>query len=172
MYLSIQRDEGTASKSYVQVLREAVDDMMPIVPSTAELTAANNTAAFVPKITVFHCFNAFSGTAGADGGEYDVSTVRMPCSGMTREIFLLKAFEAGADAVVVMVCPEGDCRYVEGNIRAGKRVARIKKILDEIGLDGKRLTIYPVPEKDQNTIKRIIEKTAADLAVLGPNPAF
>jgi F420-non-reducing hydrogenase iron-sulfur subunit len=123
------------------------------------------------KITIFHCFNALSSTSGADSCESEITTVRMPCSSMTREIFLLKAFEAGADAVVVMVCPEGSCRYMEGNIRAGKRVARVKKILDEIGLDGKRLNIYPVPEKDVNTIDHIIKQTVSDLAVLGPNPA-
>ncbi|PKM47789.1 MAG: hydrogenase iron-sulfur subunit [Firmicutes bacterium HGW-Firmicutes-8] len=139
--------------------------------SMAEVVETNNKAVFKPKITVFHCFNAISSTAGADSNEYDISAVRMPCSSMTREVFLLRAFEAGADAVVVMVCPEGDCRYMEGNIRAGKRVARVKKILDEIGLDGKRLNIYPVPEKDLNTIDRIIKQTVSDLAGLGPNPA-
>lgn len=148
-----------------------MDNRMTHDNSMAEVAAANNTAVFKPKITVFHCFNALSSTAGTDSNEYDISPVRMPCSSMTREVFLLKAFEAGADAVVVMVCPEGDCRYMEGNIRAGKRVARVKKILDEIGLDGKRLNIYPVPEKDYNTIDRIINQTISDLAVLGPNPA-
>lgn len=154
-----------------KVLKETLDDGMPFDNSMKEVVETDNKAGFKPKITVFHCFNALSSTAGADSNEYDISAVRMPCSSMTREVFLLRAFEAGADAVVVMVCPEGDCRYMEGNIRAGKRVARVKKILDEIGLDGKRLNIYPVPEKDPNTIDRIINQTVSDLAGLGPNPA-
>ena len=55
---------------------------------------------------------------------------------MTREVVLLRAFEAGADAVVVMVCPQDTCHYLQGNVRTAKRVTRVKKLLDEIGLDG------------------------------------
>jgi F420-non-reducing hydrogenase iron-sulfur subunit len=73
---------------------------------------------FTPRITVFHCINTF-GEGDASplaGGEKFVSKfVKLPCSSMVKDVFLLRAFEAGADAVVVLVCPEGACRYVEGN---------------------------------------------------------
>ncbi len=87
---------------------------------------------FRPRITLLHCFNAVSNLNDLAEESYDVRAIKMPCSSMTREVFLLRAFEDGADAVVVLVCPEGQCRYLEGNIRAGKRVARMKKLLDEI----------------------------------------
>lgn len=121
-------------------------------------------------ITVFHCFNAIDNIVGQTD-DYNVRSIRMPCSGMTREVVLLKAFEAGADAVVVLACPEGTCRYLEGNLRARKRVATVKKILDEIGLDGRRLNFYNIAPGDQATVERIIEQTAGDLATLGPSPA-
>lgn len=122
------------------------------------------------KITVFHCFNALPATAfGKD--DFDVKGIKMPCSSMTREVFLLRAFEAGADAVLVLVCPQGSCRYIEGNIRAGKRVARVKEILDEIGLDGRRLNIFSIPQGDKSAAVNIIDKTVSDLVELGPNPA-
>src|SRR5512138_2291410 len=89
-----------------------------------------------PVIKVFHCFNALNGNISVDVDGYDIQTVKMPCASMTREVFLLRAFEAGADAVVVLVCPEGACDYLEGNLRARKRVERVKKILDEIGIGG------------------------------------
>lgn len=95
----------------------------------------------------------------------------MPCSSITHEVFLLRAFEAGADAVVVLVCPEGQCRYLEGNVRAAKRVARMKKLVDEIGLDGRRLNIFHIPLRDKSAVERIINQTVCDLASLGPNPA-
>ncbi len=123
------------------------------------------------KITVFHCFSALSNTAFLEDKEYDVQLIKMPCSSATREVFLLRAFESGADAVAVLVCPEGTCRYLQGNLRAAKRVARVKRILDEIGLDGRRLNIYNVPHSDPASVERILEKTADDLLVLGPNPA-
>ena len=125
----------------------------------------------VASITVFHCVNAVEDASFLDGAGCDVSFVRMPCSSMTREVFLLRAFEAGADAVVLLVCPEGTCQYMEGNIRAAKRVARVKKMLDEVGIDGKRLNIYNIPRGDKTAVEKIIAKTLSDLAVLGPNPA-
>ncbi len=126
---------------------------------------------FRPKITLFHCFNAIGNPSLLGNGDCEVQGVKMPCSSMTRQVFLLRAFEAGADAVIVMVCPEGDCRYLEGNIRAGKRVAQTKKLLDEIGLDGRRLNIFHVPQGDQLAVEGIINQTVSELDSLGPNPA-
>lgn len=80
-----------------------------------------------PKITVFHCFNAVENLTDINKFDCDIKEIRMPCSSITKEVFLLRAFESGADAVVVIACPQGTCRYIEGNIRAGKRVARVKK---------------------------------------------
>ncbi|MDP2719891.1 MAG: hydrogenase iron-sulfur subunit [Dehalococcoidia bacterium] len=126
---------------------------------------------FKPKITVFHCFNAFSDPSLVSNGNFEVKSVKMACSSLTREVFLLRAFESGADAVVVLVCPVGQCDYLQGNIRAARRVARMKKLVDEIGIDGKRLNIYNVTRGDKSAVAEIIQKTVSDLAVLGPNPA-
>jgi F420-non-reducing hydrogenase iron-sulfur subunit len=138
----------------------------PVIHSVPEKTGQVGT-----KLTVFHCLNVLSGALLTENSDYEINSIKMPCSSMTREIFLLKAFEDGADGVVVLVCPEGACRYVQGNIRAKKRVERVKKILDEIGLDGKRLNIYNVPQGDKAAVDRIIKQTVSDIAVMGPNPA-
>ncbi|MCP4690580.1 MAG: hydrogenase iron-sulfur subunit [Desulfobacterales bacterium] len=97
-----------------------------------------------------------------------MKSVKLACSGMTRDVFLLRAFEAGADAVVTLVCPERACRHMEGSIRARKRVERVKALLDEIGLDGKRLTIHNVSREDESAFQGIIQQTLADLKELGP----
>lgn len=123
------------------------------------------------RITLFHCINALNGINLLEGGDFEIKRVQLPCSSMTREVFLLKAFESGADAAVVMVCPQGSCRYLEGNIRAAKRVKRVKKLLDDIGIDGRRLNIYNIPHGDQSAADQIINKTLADLNELGPSPA-
>jgi F420-non-reducing hydrogenase iron-sulfur subunit len=138
----------------------------PAVPGKAE-----NTGKIKAKVTVFHCLNVLNGALFPESNDYDIKSVKMPCSSMTREIFLLKAFEDGADAVVVLVCPEGTCRYMQGNTRAKKRVERIKKLLDEIGISGKRLHIYNVSHGDESAVEKIIQQTAADISILGPNPA-
>jgi len=126
---------------------------------------------FHPRITVFHCFNALGDDSFTDNAAADIKSVKMPCSSIIREVFLLRAFEAGADAVIVLACPEGQCHYVEGNIRAAKRVARMKKLVDEIGLDGRRLNLFNITPGDRSAAGQIINKTVAELAGLGPNPA-
>jgi coenzyme F420-reducing hydrogenase delta subunit len=128
---------------------------------------------FKPKITLFHCINAFAESAPSpfgDRDDFEIKFMRLPCSSMVKDVFLLRAFEAGADAVVVLVCPEGQCRYVEGNIRAKKRVQWVKNLLDEIGLDGRRLALNNISAGDKEATSLIIQKTLKDLSTLGPNP--
>lgn len=131
-------------------------------------TKPNN---YKPKITVFHCLNALGDSEINSNGKFELRSVRMPCSSITREVHLLKAFESGSDAVIVLVCPEGQCHYVEGNIRAARRVTRVKKLIDEIGIDGRRLNLYNISPGDRSAIERIMDQTVHDLASLGPNPA-
>ncbi|MBU1342375.1 MAG: hydrogenase iron-sulfur subunit [Proteobacteria bacterium] len=124
-----------------------------------------------PKLTLFHCLNSFEETASLFDG-CQMKTVKMACSSMTKDIHLLKAFEAGADAVLVLVCPEKGCRYAQGSIRARKRVDYVKSILDDIGMDGRRLNIFNTAAKDSGSIRDIIQNTILDLETIGPNPAL
>ena len=129
---------------------------------------------YKPKITLFQCINTFGDVAevfltGRDNCE--IKTIKMPCSRMVKDVFLLRAFEAGSDAVVVLVCPEGQCRFLEGNIRAKKRVSWVRNLLDEIGLDGQRLLLSNISSGDKITAGQIIDDVLKNLAELGPNPA-
>ena len=129
---------------------------------------------FKPTITVFYCINTlFEEVSLLAGGEnnYELKTVKLPCSGMVKDVFLLKAFEAGADAVVVLVCPEEQCRHVQGSIRARKRVEWVQNLLDEIGLSGRRLSIFNISSEGRASSTEIIRKALSDLDELGPNPA-
>jgi len=124
-----------------------------------------------PRIAVFHCFTALQDTASLEGTDYEIQGIKMPCSSISREVFLLRAFEAGADAVVVLVCPIDSCRYVQGNIRTAKRVARVKKLLDEIGIGGHRLNVFNIAQGDESAARRIIEQTVAELGEWGLSAA-
>ena len=129
---------------------------------------------FKAKITVFHCINTFGNGATVPitgGDDCEVRLVKLACSSMVKDVFLLRAFEAGADAVIVLVCPEGQCRYVEGNLRAYKRVMWVKKLLDEIGIDGKRLSLVNISSEDKDAATQIVEKVKSDLIERGPSPA-
>ncbi len=123
-----------------------------------------------PKITLFYCINSFVESAPVFEG-CTIKTIKMACSSMVKDIFLLKAFEAGADAVLVFACPEKQCRYVEGGIRARKRIEWTKHLLDEIGIDSRRLAIFNTDIKDQKAAGKIIRETIELINELGPNPA-
>jgi coenzyme F420-reducing hydrogenase delta subunit len=126
---------------------------------------------FKAKITLFHCINAFTERKSLSTDRVDVTVVKMPCSGMTSEVFILKAFESGSDAVAILVCPEGACRYMEGNLRARKRVERTQKVLDEIGLGGKRLSLHNVKASDKDSAETVIAEMMKVIEEMGPNPA-
>ena len=131
-------------------------------------------AKFKPKVTIFHCVKAFSELASLalpNSNGFDLRVVKLPCSSMVKDVYLLRAFEAGSDAVIVLVCPEGQCRYVTGNLRAKKRIARVQNLLDEIGLDGRRLALFNIEPEDGEATAKIIGDTLTDLESLGPNTA-
>ena len=133
----------------------------------------NMNAPSIIEITVFHCINIFGdGDAipSIEGENVKLKFVKLPCSSMVKDIFLLRAFEAGADAVVVMVCPEGSCRYVEGNLRAKKRVNWLKALLDDIGIGSSRLALFNVAAGDTTSAGRIIGECLATVTALGRNP--
>jgi len=129
---------------------------------------------FKAKITVFYCINTFGNGAPmpiTGGDDCELRLVKLACSSMVKDVFLLRAFEAGADAVIVLVCPEGQCRYVEGNLRAYKRVMWVKKLLDEIGIDGNRLSLVNISSADKEAAAQVVEKVRSDLIERGPSPA-
>ena len=127
-----------------------------------------------PKITVFHCINTFEDDAALeipDAVSAKIKFIKMACASMVKDIYLLRAFEAGADAVLVAVCPEGFCRYVEGNLRAKKRIGWVRNLLDEIGLDARRLSMVHAAHDDHSAVMAGVEDLLQELETLGPNPA-
>ena len=118
----------------------------------------NNTS----KLTVFHCVNAFKETASMFEG-CEAKVIKMACSSMTKDVQLLRAFESGADGVLVFVCPDQACRYAEGAVRAKKRVDYVKKILDDIEMDGRRLKLYNTTAADGTAAREAIKETLKEL---------
>ena len=118
---------------------------------------------YEPKIYVFYCVNAFEqGVFSPSGAEaiYFPQNLKMACSSMIKDVFILKAFECGADGVMIVACPEGKCKRIDGNIRAAKRVKWVQQLLDEIGLNGKRLVYTAGDEIDMaaaNFVKQLVE---------------
>jgi F420-non-reducing hydrogenase iron-sulfur subunit len=96
------------------------------------------------KIYVFSCVTSYDQTEvmqsiNRQGGE--IKLITMPCSGKLDILYLTKAFETGADGVAVMMCKEGECRYLEGNMRARKRAEAVEQLLEETGLGQGRIAV-------------------------------
>ena len=65
--------------------------------------------------------------------------IGLPCAGKLDPDFLLKALSLGADGVLVLACPEENCRSHHGNTYARDRLAEARDYLEEAGIDGRRL---------------------------------
>jgi F420-non-reducing hydrogenase iron-sulfur subunit len=130
---------------------------------------------FEPEITAFFCIYCgymAADTAGALHIQYpaNVKFVRLPCTGKTDIRYLLEAFEQGADGVYLAACPIGNCHHVGGNERGRARVARAKKILDEIGLGGERLEMFFMSGSQGHTFAMAAQSMTERIRKLGPNP--
>ena len=102
-----------------------------------------------PVIVAFACEGA-AGYAAEIAGQLgmkmpeNIRVLKVPCSGRLDALHLMKAFNQGADGVVIFACPEDQCHYIDGSKKAEERVAYLKKSLDVLGIGGERLDIYNV----------------------------
>jgi coenzyme F420-reducing hydrogenase delta subunit/Pyruvate/2-oxoacid:ferredoxin oxidoreductase delta subunit len=101
----------------------------------------------------------------------NVKTVDVLCSGKVDALYLLKAFEFGADGVFVAGCLEGECHNEKGNVHAGQRVGYVKKLLDEIGLGGARLEMFNMSPAQCANMTELVGTLTAKVKELGPSPA-
>ena len=76
---------------------------------------------------------------------FPVEEILVPCTGTVQPEHLLKAIEAGADLVCVVACDEGNCHRLEGSRRAALRVEYVGRLLNEAGLDAKRVMLSHLP---------------------------
>jgi len=102
-----------------------------------------------PNIIAFCChYCAFTAAdlAGTMRQQYppNVRIVRLPCTGKVDVNMILQAFVEGADGVMVAGCEVGSCHFIQGNIRAKKRVDYAKKLLKESGINPERLEMYHI----------------------------
>jgi coenzyme F420-reducing hydrogenase delta subunit len=82
--------------------------------------------------------------------------ISLPCSGKINIQYLIKAFETGADGVAVLTCEINECRHLEGNKRAKKRVQAIDSLLNEIGMGTGRIAVFEVKQNEQEKTKALI----------------
>jgi coenzyme F420-reducing hydrogenase delta subunit len=112
------------------------------------------------KISLFYCSNSLSpeelSKCGERIKEMKLNSISLPCSGKVNLLYLLKAIETGSDAVLLTTCKFGDCKFLQGNIRAEKRVEAVDELLNETGLG--RNHIRFVQLDGQNNVDLIVNE--------------
>ena len=94
----------------------------------------------------------------------------VPCTGRVEEVMMLKAFENGADGVMVVGCLEGDCHYLVGNLRARQRVGRVAGLLDQAGVGKERIRMYNLSAGEGTKFAAFAAEMVDHIEKLGPSP--
>jgi F420-non-reducing hydrogenase iron-sulfur subunit len=129
---------------------------------------------FKPTIVAFLCnwctFTA-ADLAGTSRLIYpaNVRIIRMMCSGMVDPKYVLKAFLEGADGVLIGGCWPGDCHYINGNMKARRRVALLHEILTRFSIPRDRLWLRWVAASEGNMFAETVKEMTDKLVELGPS---
>ena len=145
------------------------------IPAVEQANQTVECGDFEPQIVAFcchYCSYAAADLAGSMRLQYptNIKIIKIPCTGKIDVMYLLSAFEKGADGVIVAGCEEGSCHFINGNIRAKKKVQYTKNILDEIGIGGERLEMYNLSAAMGHRFAEITREMTERIKKLGPNP--
>jgi F420-non-reducing hydrogenase iron-sulfur subunit len=128
---------------------------------------------YEPRIVAFlckWCSSAGSDLAGVSRMQYppNVLPITVMCSGSVSPLYILDAFNKGADGVLVSGCHPGDCHYIKGNYYARRRIALVKKLLEFMGLEPQRFQMSWVSAAEGTKYTQIINDFVKELKPLGP----
>lgn len=130
------------------------------------------TEEFEPKIVAFlckWCSSAGSDLAGVSRMEYpsNVIPIQVLCSGSVSPLYILSAFNKGADGVLVSGCHPGDCHYIKGNYYSRRRIALLRELLKFIGLEPERFKMSWVSAAEGTKYTEVIKEFVDELKPLG-----
>jgi F420-non-reducing hydrogenase iron-sulfur subunit len=130
-------------------------------------------AAFEPRIVGFLCnWCSYAGAdkAGASQTVYppNVRVVRIMCTGRMDPQFVLKAYDEGADGVIILGCHPGDCHYKEQNFRMIQRHRLFLPLLAQYGIAAERCRLDFVSAAEGEKFAQVIADMVATIRNLGP----
>lgn len=100
-----------------------------------------------PRVLAFtctYCAYAAAETAGVSKLQYppQIYIVKLPCSGMFKSYYVLKALRNGFDSVLWGGChPPYDCHFINGNYKARMRATLLKSYLKQLGFEDERFRL-------------------------------
>jgi F420-non-reducing hydrogenase iron-sulfur subunit len=138
---------------------------------------ATREEAFEPRIVAFlckWCSSAGSDLAGVSRMQYppNIVPITVMCSGSVSPLFVLSAFNKGADGVLVSGCHPGDCHYIKGNYYARRRILLLKELMEFVGIEPQRFKMSWVSAAEGAKFTEIIGEFVEELKPLGPQTRF
>lgn len=130
---------------------------------------------FEPNIIGFLCnWCSYAGAdlAGTSRMKYppNIKSIRVMCSGRVDPVFVLEALRKGADGVLVAGCHPGDCHYQSGNYKANRRMKLLKKLLEELNINPKRVRFEYISASEGAKFASVVTEFVDELKKIGPNP--
>lgn len=134
--------------------------------------SSNNSKPTIIAFCCHYCAYSAADLAGSMRFQYspDIRIIRTPCTGRLEVEYFLRAFENGADGVIVAGCEEGSCHFKEGNLIAKRRVNYTRELLSESGVEIERLRMVNIGATDARSFVEIIQNMAETVRKLGPSP--
>ncbi len=128
---------------------------------------------FEPVIVGFLCnWCSYAGAdlAGTSRYKYseNIKIIRVMCTGRVEPMFIIKAFQEGADAVLVSGCHVKDCHYLSGNMKMMRREPLISAMLEQLGIEKERFKLVWVSASEGEDFARMVNEMAEDIKKLGP----
>lgn len=128
---------------------------------------------FEPLLVAFCCnWCSYAGAdlAGTSRLAYpsNLKIIKVPCSCRVNPSFILRAFQQGADGVVIAGCHPGDCHYSTGNYYARRRLTLLTKILEFAGIEKERFTVEWISAAEGNKFASVMNGVLQKVEQLGP----
>ncbi len=162
---------GASCPSHAAALRNFTDERL-----LAEVDAAFTEApADQPRLLALLCYWCAYGGADLAGAERlslpaSVRTMRVRCSCSVNLGLVTEMFRRGVDGVFIGGCPENSCHHMWGNWLSHKRGAMMKTLMEQAGLDPRRLKYDVIGIPHAKKFADELGKMHRMLAGLGPNP--
>ena len=128
---------------------------------------------FEPRIIGFLCnWCAYTGAdlAGVSRMKYapNIRILRVMCTGRVDPSFILRAFQLGAEGVLIAGCHPGDCHYQEGNYKALRRATLLRKMLAQFGIEPQRLRLEWISASEGERLRDVVNEFTEQVRRLGP----
>lgn len=124
-----------------------------------------------PKIVCFSCKFSWAYLGDEDAMAAQIKNwIPIICAGKIDAAYILDAFAHGADGVLILGCPEGDCHFQDGNIEARKRLILLREVLRTRGIQPERVKMILSRDPEATSMPGIVAEFAAALEKLEPEP--